>query len=206
MGQPLRILIVEDSQEDTDLLMLELRRAGYDISFLRVDSADTMSEALQAQNWDIVISDYVIPGFGGLEALSLIQEGGLNIPFIVVSGHIGEDIAVSTIKAGADDYLMKDRLARLVPAVERAMAQAEIRRAHKRANEALCESEQRFRQLAENIAAAFFMFEQPTDVSPGSISYVSPAFERIWGYPSAILFRDADEWLKAIHPEDRPRI
>jgi PAS domain S-box-containing protein len=206
MGQPLRILIVEDSQEDTDLLMRELRRAGYDISFQRVDSAETMAQALESESWDIVISDYVIPGFGGLEALALIQERGLSVPFMVVSGHIGEDIAVATIKAGADDYLMKDRLARLVPAIERALAQAEIRMAHKRANEALCESEQRFRQLAENIAAVFFMFEQPTDVSPGSISYVSPAFERIWGYPSAILFRDADEWLKAIHPEDRPRI
>jgi PAS domain S-box-containing protein len=206
MGHPLRILIVEDSQEDTDLLMRELRRAGYDVTFQRVDCAETMAQALETEAWDIVISDYVIPGFGGLEALALIHERGLSVPFMVVSGHIGEDIAVATIKAGADDYLMKDRLARLVPAIERALAQAEIRMAHKRANEALCESEQRFRQLAENIAAVFFMFEQPTDVSPGSISYVSPAFERIWGYPSAILFRDADEWLKAIHPEDRPRV
>src|SRR5215468_2788899 len=167
MGQPLHILIVEDSEEDTDLLARELRRAGYDIAFERVDSEESMALALDARAWDIVISDFVIPGFGGLEAMALIHERGLGIPFIVVSGHIGEDIAVSAIKAGADDYLMKDRLARLVPAVERALAQAEIRRAHKRANDALCESEQRFRQLAENIAAVFFMFEKPTDVSPG---------------------------------------
>src|SRR5689334_17559463 len=151
MRPALQILIVEDSTDDTQLLALELRRAGYAFDFEQVDSAETMRAALDRRNWDLVISDYVMPGFGGAEALALVQSRGLSLPFIIVSGHIGEDIAVAAIKAGADDYLMKDRLGRLGPAIERALKEAECRRAHQRANEALRQSEERYRQLAENL-------------------------------------------------------
>src|SRR5437660_7310061 len=180
MGQPLRVLLLEDSEDDAELLLRELRRGGYDPTAERFASAEALCEALDQKRWDVVISDYVMPGFGGLEALQVFHQRGLDIPFIIVSGHIGEEIAVSAMKAGADDYLMKDRLARLVPAVNRALEDAEIRRAHKRANEALRESEERFRQLAENIGAVFFMFEGVTADSVGNVSYVSPAFEKVW--------------------------
>jgi PAS domain S-box-containing protein len=206
MANLLRVLVIEDSEADTELLLRELRRGGYAAEFQRADSEETMLAALDGKTWDIVIADYVVPGFGGMEALKLLRDRDMATPFLIVSGHIGEDIAVSAMKAGADDYLMKDRMARLVPAVERALAQAAIRCAHKRANEALCESEERFRQLAEHVGAAFFMFDSPAEDSPGLISYVSPAFEKIWGYPSAILFRNSDELFKAIHPEDRPSV
>ena len=131
-----------------------------------------MRTALQKADWDLIISDYVMPGFGGLEALELFKEKGLDVPFIIVSGHIGEDIAVGAMHAGADDYLMKDRLGRLVSAIERSLRQAEERRAHASAASALRDSEERFRQLAENIGAVFFMFEEPNGDSPGSVSYV----------------------------------
>src|SRR5215216_228847 len=206
MSQPLHVLVIEDSEADTELLLRELRRGGYAAEFQRADSEETMLAALEAKPWDIVIADFVVPGFGGMEALKLLRDRGLETPFLIVSGHIGEDIAVSAMRAGANDYLMKDRMARLVPAVERALAQAAIRNAHKRANEALCDSEERFRQLAEHVGAAFFMFDSPAEDSPGSISYVSPAFEKIWGYPTAILFRNSDELFNAIHPEDRPSV
>src|SRR6476659_5400597 len=186
MGLPLHILLVEDSEDDAELMLRQLRRAGYDPLARRVASAGAMNAALEA-TWDIIISDYVMPGFGGLEALKLFHDKGLGIPFIVVSGHIGEEIAVSTMKAGADDYLMKDRLARLVPAVNRALQDAEIRRAHKRGNEALRESEERFRQLAENIGAVFFMFEGASSESIGHVAYVSPAFRKVWGLPAESL-------------------
>ena len=179
MGKPLRILVVEDSEEDTFLLLRELREGGFEPVFERVASAEAMTAALDRERWDLVISDYVLPGFGGLEALALYHERGLDAPFIVVSGHIGEDIAVAAMKAGADDYLMKDRLARLVPAIKRALQEAEIRRAHQRANEALRDSEERFHQLAENIGAAFFMFEGPDGKRPDSLSYVSPGFKKV---------------------------
>ena len=151
MRPPLNILIVEDSSDDTELLALQLRRAGYTFEFERVDSAEAMRMALARRNWDLVISDYVIPGFGGPEALGLVKASGLSLPFIIVSGHIGEDIAVAAIKAGADDYLMKDRLGRLGPAMERALNEAEWRRANERAHEALRHSEESLRQLAEGL-------------------------------------------------------
>lgn len=148
MNRTLRILLVEDSPDDALLLMRAIRRGGYEPECTRVASAEEMAQALDQQSWDIVISDYVIPGFGGMEALTLFRDRELDIPFILISGHIGEEIAVSALKAGADDYIMKDRMARLVPAIDRAMVEAERRRQHQRANKALKESEERFRQLA----------------------------------------------------------
>src|ERR1051326_8150356 len=110
-----------------------------------------MRKALEGREWDLVISDYVVPGFGAPDALALVRQTGLSLPFIIVSGHIGEDIAVSAIKSGADDYLMKDRLGRLGPAIERALNEAACRRATDQANEALRQSEERLRQLAEGL-------------------------------------------------------
>src|SRR5437879_6336533 len=106
MGQPLRILFVEDSPEDAELLLRDLRRGGYEPHHECVACAEAMRTALQKADWDLIISDYVMPGFGGLEALELFKEKGLDVPFIIVSGHIGEDIAVGAMHAGADDYLM----------------------------------------------------------------------------------------------------
>lgn len=205
-GQPLRILLVEDSEDDAELLLVELRRGGYAPTARRVASAEEMKAALEQEQYDLVISDYVMPGFGGLEAMSLFREKGLPIPFIIVSGHIGEEMAVGAMKAGADDYLMKDRLARLVPAIKRALQESEIRRAHQRANEALRDSEERFRQLAENIGAAFFMFEGPDGHHPGALSYVSPGFKKIWGFPNEALQERPELWLNAAHPDDHERI
>ena len=119
MKQPLRVLLVEDSDDDSILLLRQLKRGGYEVVHKRVESAGEVNDALAKEVWDVVISDYAMPGFSGLDALRIVQEHGLDIPFILVSGQIGEDMAVSAMKAGAHDYLMKDKLARLVPAVER---------------------------------------------------------------------------------------
>jgi len=121
MGQPLRVLLLEDSEDDADLLLLQLRRGGYEPAAQRFDSAEAFRAALERKEWDVVISDYVMPGFGGLEALELFKHSGLDIPFIIVSGHIGEEVAVAALKAGAHDYVMKDRLVRLAPAIKRAL-------------------------------------------------------------------------------------
>jgi PAS domain S-box-containing protein len=206
MGQALRILLVEDSEEDSFFLTRELRRAGFDPTTERVASAETMIAALDRGPWDIVISDYVLPGFGGLEALAIFKEKNLDVPFLLVSGHIGEDLAVAAMQAGADDYLMKDRLARLGAAVRRALERAEIRRAHKRSMEALATSEERFRQLAENIGAAFLMLEKPAGAARVVVSYVSPAYEVIWGLSSRGLFNDPYGWLQSVHADDRQRV
>src|SRR5437868_15151063 len=110
--------MVEDSIEDTFFIVRELQRGGFNVSFERVETCQSMQKALAGQTWDLIISDYVLPQFGGAAALALYQECGLDIPFIVVSGAIGEDRAVEMVKAGAHDYVMKDNLSRLVTAVE----------------------------------------------------------------------------------------
>jgi two-component system cell cycle sensor histidine kinase/response regulator CckA len=137
MKDPLRLLIVEDSENDTILLMRELTRGGFDPKFERVETAADMRAALKRQPWDLVISDHFVPGFGSLEALALLKEHGLDIPFIIVSGVIGEDVAVQAMKAGAHDYVMKGKLVRLVPSIQRELREAENRRARHRAEAAL---------------------------------------------------------------------
>jgi two-component system, NarL family, sensor histidine kinase UhpB len=133
----LQVLIVEDSENDALLLELELQRAGYETVCHRVDTAAAMTAALARQRWDLVIADYVMPLFNGLAALALVREKGLDQPFIIVSGHITEDTAVAAMKAGAHDYVMKDKLARLGPAVERELREAEVRRQRRRTEESL---------------------------------------------------------------------
>ena len=143
MSVPLRVLIVEDSFDDTILLVRELRRGGYDPLHQRVDTSLAMQAALDERAWDIVISDHAMPSFSALDALSLLQRKGLDLPFIILSGTIGEDVAVAAMKAGAHDYIMKGHLARLNPAVERELREAEGRWERQRAEKALQESEAR---------------------------------------------------------------
>ena len=131
----MRVLIVEDSEADTELLLRELRRAGYDPVCERVETADAMRAALDRRGWDIVIADYTMPRFNGMEALRLVQQRKLDLPFIVVSGSIGEDIAVTMMKAGAHDYILKGNTARLVPAIERELKEVQVRRESRQAQE-----------------------------------------------------------------------
>src|SRR5574341_1217348 len=126
MSKLLRILLVEDSEDDALLLLRELKRGGYEPRYERVETPDAMREALANREWDIVISDYVLPSFSGLAALEVLNESGLDLPFIIVSGNIGEDIAVGAMRAGAHDYIIKGNLARLVPAVERELRDAVV--------------------------------------------------------------------------------
>jgi DNA-binding response OmpR family regulator len=126
--KPLKVLIVEDSEEDTILLLRELRKEGYTPLYKRVDTAVEMSDALDAESWDIIISDHLMPTFSSLDALRLLHTKGLDLPFIIVSGQIGEETAVGAMKAGANDYVMKGNLNRLVPAIEREIIDAQVRR------------------------------------------------------------------------------
>jgi diguanylate cyclase (GGDEF)-like protein len=135
MDNTLHVLVVEDSEDDTCFLVRQLQRGGYQPYVRRVETREAMLEALQAQSWDIVFSDYRMPNFSTLEALTLLQEQGVDIPFIMVSGMVGEDRAVEVMKAGAHDYIMKDNLSRLLPAVKRELREAENRRQRQAADE-----------------------------------------------------------------------
>jgi len=129
MGRLLRVLIVEDSADDAVLLVRELKRAGYDLIFERVDTAAAMDAALDIPTWDVILCDYVMPQFDALQALKLYKARALDIPFIVLSGVLGEYRSAETRKAGAHDYIMKSNLAQLVPAIEREMLEARTRQA-----------------------------------------------------------------------------
>jgi PAS domain S-box-containing protein len=137
MSIPLRVLIVEDSEDDAALIVRELSRGGYEPAFERVETPEAMSAALEAQTWDVVISDYKMPHFSGVAALQLLQEKGIDLPFILVSGTIGEDVAVETLKAGAHDFILKGNWGRLVPAIIRELRDAEARGQRKQAEEQL---------------------------------------------------------------------
>ncbi len=163
MGLPLRVLIVEDSEDDATLLVRELRRGGYEPIYVRVDTPDAMKAALTNQQWDVVISDYVMPKFSGIAALKLFQESGLDLPFIIMSGKIGEDFAVEAMKAGAHDYIVKGKTARLIPAIQREMREAEVRRGRRRAEFALEEIARRFRRTFEAIPDPAYLWERQSD-------------------------------------------
>jgi len=161
-GVPVRLLLVEDSENDTMLLLRELRRGGYEPSHERVYTPEAMERAMEearGEPYEVVISDYYMPRFRAPDALALLRGLGHDVPFIVVSGKIGEDAAVEIMKAGANDYLTKENMARLCPTIERELKEAEVRRERTRAEEALARSEIRFRRLVEQAADAMFVHD-----------------------------------------------
>ncbi len=193
MKVPLRVLIVEDSEFDALLLVNLLRRGGYDPSHRRVETAEAMSTALAEQRWDVVISDYSMPSFSMQEALQLLQVSGLDLPFIIVSGGIGEDTAVAAMKAGAHDYLMKGNLARLVPAVERELRETSVRTARRQAESSLRESEERYRTLWETCTDAVLIID-----TSHMIRFANPAVECIFGFSPEEV---AGQPLQLLQPE-----
>jgi PAS domain S-box-containing protein len=152
MNLHLRVLIVEDSEDDMLLMLRELRRGEYSLEYARVDTAYAMQAALAGQTWDLVIADYTLPAFSAPEALKLLQSQDLDLPFIIVSGTIGEEIAVAAMKAGAHDYIIKGNLTRLLPAVERELREAEERHKRRSAEQSLQESEERIRLQAGELS------------------------------------------------------
>ncbi len=138
MSKLLRVLIVEDSEDDAELLALELERGGYQIIHQRVDTEGSMQAALNnSQVWDLILADYSMPKFSAIAALNLLKAQNIDLPFIIVSGKIGEDTAVSAMKAGAHDYIVKGKLARLIPAVERELKEAVLRQEYRHAQQRL---------------------------------------------------------------------
>ncbi|MFB2973210.1 GAF domain-containing protein [Aerosakkonema sp. BLCC-F183] len=191
----LRVLVIEDSEDDAELLVYELERGGYAVIYERVDTPTAMSASLEQQEWDVALADYSLPGFSAPAALNLLKQKGLDLPFIIVSGTIGEDVAVAAMKAGAHDYLTKGKLARLVPAIERELREAQERRIRRKTEQALRENEERFRSLIENALDIITVIG-----SDGKIRYESPSVERVLGYKPEELI-DKSIW-DYIHCED----
>ncbi len=152
--RPVRVLMAEDSEDDALILLHALRKAGYESHCERVWTPPAMQAALQQQAWDVVISDYEMPGFGGFEALDLLKASGQDLPFILVSAVVSEETAVAAMKAGAHDFIMKRKLARLAPAIQRELREAQTRAARKAAEAALRQSEEQLRQAQKLEAVA----------------------------------------------------
>ena len=156
MKRPLRLLLVEDSEEDAELLLFAVHNGGYEPVHIRVYTAASLHEALAGDAWDVVVSDYTMPQFGGLDALKIVRAFDPDLPFIINSGNIGEDIAVEAMHAGAHDYVMKSNLSRLVPAILRELREATLRREGRRAQRELLENEARFRAIVSNVPGVVF--------------------------------------------------
>src|SRR5262245_34758818 len=177
MNRPLRASIIDDSADDAELLIRDLKRDGYELSSERTDTAAGLQAALDAQAWDIVLCDFNMPRFSGLQALEIVRGRGLDVPFIFVSGAIGEDVAVAAMKAGAQDYVMKGQLKRLVPAIERELRDAGLRREHAQAEERRHSMEARYRQILAIAPDAIVALDERLN-----IAMFNQAAERLFGY------------------------
>ncbi len=186
--QPLRTLIVEDSENDTLLIVDQLEiEGGRPVDWQRVETEPTLTEALQ-QHWDIVLSDYTMPHLSGMRALEVVRQHDIDLPFIFVSGTIGENTAVKAMKSGAQDYVMKGNLSRLMPAVARELEEAQQRRERRQAEQKL-----RVLSLVVEQAADGVLITDPD----GVIEYVNPAFERMTGYGRDELISNKPSLLKS---------
>jgi PAS domain S-box-containing protein len=192
-AKPLRVLLIEDSDFDATLLMRILGKGGYQLAYERVETASQLQEAL-AREWDLVIADYNLPQFSAPAALEMVKAAGRDIPFIIVSGAIGETTAVAAMKAGAHDYLMKGNLTRLIPVIERELREADNRAEQRETAEALRESELRYRLLWQTATDAVLLFDKH-----GRIHFANPAVKEVFGYsPEELVGRD----VYILQPQD----
>jgi two-component system, NarL family, sensor histidine kinase UhpB len=196
----IRALLIEDSEDDAMLVLRELKRGGLEVQSHRVDTAPELEDALARGGWDVVLSDYMMPAFSGLHALTIVRAVDTDLPFIIVSGAVGEEVAVDAMKAGAHDYVMKSNLVRLVQAVRREIAESESRRRRKQVERQLVESEERLQLVVKATRDAVWDWNPVT----GS-SWVNQTFRDFLGVPA-----DANDirawWATRLHPDDSERV
>ena len=189
MGKPLRVLLIEDSENDAELLLLELRHSGYEVESERVETRGDMQAMLSEKEWDVILSDYTLPQFSAPQALEVLKTSGLDIPFIILSGTIGEETAVAALKAGANDFLIKGKYARLGPVIERELREAESRRDRKRAEEQIRYHARLLRHINDAVIATDDQLR---------ITAWNRAAERIYGWTATeVMGRRVDEILRS---------
>ncbi len=200
MGRALRILILEDLPSDAELMVYELRGAGIAHSFRCVADREKFVAALEEDRPDIILSDFHLPGFDGLEALALAQDTCTDTPFIFVSGAMGEEVAIDAVKRGATDYVLKDRITRLGPAVERALREAEARRERRQVAAALRDSEERYRLLLRNLPAVVYKGYVNCEVD-----FIDEKVEELTGYDKRAFDTRNLKWDDLLLSEDYQR-
>lgn len=181
MNAPLRVLVVDDMEDDALLVLRELERSGCKVDWERVEDAPSLRDALARRPWDLVLSDWAMPRFSALEALSVVKESGLDLPFIMISGTVGEEAVASALHAGAHDFVSKDKLTRLTPAVTRELRDREAREARRRAEEEVRKSAERYRRLFKSSPLPMFVY----DIQTLAFLAVNDAAARHYGYDSA---------------------
>ncbi|MGA3229033.1 MAG: response regulator [Candidatus Binatus sp.] len=193
MKQSRHMLIVEDSPGDAELEVRALRQGGCELTYERVDTPEAMQAALEGGHWDLVIADYSMPHFNGLAALKMLRDKGLDVPFILVSGAVGEEVAVEAMKCGADDYVLKSNLARLPLAVERELRDSEVRVERNRA-------EARYRSLVDRLPVGLYRIS-----TGGDILEFNPALIDMLGFQDGDTLKRADVAELWLHAEERAR-
>src|SRR5689334_3828208 len=198
MSTPLRVLILEDRRSDIELVLHELRRAGFEPNWQHADNETDYLAGLDSAP-DIILADYFLPGFDGMRALELLQQRGLDIPLIIVSGLIGEDMAVEAMQKGASDYVLKDRLPRLRPAVTQALEQKRLRDEERR----LAQEAERLNEFNHNILQTMSEGLILEDLE-GRITFVNPKLQSLLGYTAEELLDQP--WTNIVPPDEIPRI
>jgi PAS domain S-box-containing protein len=208
MIRPRRLLLLEDDKNDADLLARRLAREWPDCELTRTSTEDSFREALAGGGFDLIISDYVLPGFRGLDALALARNQCPEVPFIFLSGLLGDDVAVESLKAGSTDYVLKDRPARLVPAIRRALKEAHAAAVRKQIEEQLRFSAQALKNSVmqyENVVNSVDGIVWQADLPSLRLTFVSQQSERLLGYPAARWTEEPNFWQEHIYPGDRER-
>ncbi|MFN6377744.1 MAG: PAS domain S-box protein [Flavobacteriales bacterium] len=201
MNSKIAVLVIEDNDSDFALITRELERSGFKVDAARVDSAELMQEALRQKKWDIVISDYLIPGFGGEEALEELKKSDLDIPFILISGTVGEEHAVNIMRKGASDYLMKDKLTRLGSVVDRELKEVIIRNERRQAIESLRETSL-IMHHAQNLAS---LGSWQWDIKTNHVTWSDELYS-IYGVDPLTFNATFESYLQLVHAEDRERV
>jgi PAS domain S-box-containing protein len=198
MSDSLHVLMVEDSEDDALLILRELRRNGFNVIWERVETAEALRLALQNQHWDVILSDYNLPGFNAPMALEIVQQSRLNLPFIVVSGTIGETSAVELMKAGAHDYLMKGNLTRLPEAIRRELREAQVRLERQQAKAVLDQTKERLQLALEGSGIGLWDWSVPTGVVT-----LNDRWAEMIGYSLSELEPiSIQTWRHYTHPDD----
>jgi PAS domain S-box-containing protein/putative nucleotidyltransferase with HDIG domain len=199
MEKPIRVLVVDDSEDDGLLMMRQLKQGGFNPTCEQVDRPETMGEALDNKSWDVILCDYSMPHFSASAALDLYKEKGFDIPFIIVSGGIPDEAAVAAMKAGAHDYIMKNNLARLCPAVDRELREAKIRQERRGAEDKLRKSEERYRTLFEESRDAIYIGSEKgnfIDFNQSTMDLFGYAKEKLVEMNTEDVFVNTDEYKK----------
>jgi DNA-binding NtrC family response regulator len=194
-GKSLRLLMIEDSEDDELLIIRELKKGGYNPVYERVETAAAMKKALEEKQWDIILCDYQMPTFDGPSAIALKKEANIDIPLIVLTGKIGEETAADSMSLGAQDYIMKSNLSRLCPAIARELEYAKEINKEKHTEEKLRLEEELFRALSEQSSDMIVLINRKLGVT-----YVNPAVERFLGLKYEEII--GSKIFEHLHPDD----